>query len=818
MGLLDMLPLPVCILLLLLSPYCQSDDQLTQAKPLFLGDKLISKGGAFVLGFFSPSNSNNSSYIGIWYKNSPETRVWVANREDPITTPLSAKLAITNNQVLALSDSGGRTLWSTPSSTGATGGAGAVAVLLGSGNFVLLSANGTVIWQSFDHPTATILPTMKVLLSHQGRVATRLVAWKSPANPSSGDFSGSIDPSSNLQFFVWRNNWPYYRINFFEASVLGGSGTTNGASVYPSIVDTGDEFYYTYTVSDGSPYTRILLKHDGSMSFETWNNSTSSWTDSFIIVSPKPGCDRYGSCGPFGYCDNTQADPSCRCLDGFEPMDGLNMSRGCRRNATLECGEEDHFVTLPGMKVPDKYLPIGNTSLEQCAAECRMNCSCTAYAYVNMSSAGTSAYTTRCLVWTGELIDMGKAASFGQNLYLRLAGSHVQHKRTSLKILLPIIACLLLLASTALFCTCKYRAGKQQKKKSEKRNMLEYLRSTNEAGNNIEFPFIRFEDIVAATDKFSDSNMLGKGGFGNVYKGVLQGAKEVAVKRLSKGSGQGAEEFQNEVVLIANLQHKNLVKLLGCCIHEDEKLLVYEYLPNKSLDYFLFDSARKHMLQWPKRRKIIQGVARGILYLHQDSRLTIIHRDLKASNILLDKEMCPKISDFGMARIFNGNQLEENTSRVAGTYGYMSPEYVMEGAFSVKSDTYSFGVLLLEIVSGLKISSPQLIVGFPNLIVYAWNLWKDGKLEDFLDSSLMDTCPLDEVARCIHIGLLCVQNDPNSRPLMSEVVFMLENKTTALPIPMEPVYFARRNPEPEKAGDKKEPSVNEMSLTTLEAR
>ncbi|CAN6362518.1 unnamed protein product, partial [Urochloa humidicola] len=190
--------------------------------------------------------------------------------------------------------------------------------------------------------------------------------------------------------------------------------------------------------------------------------------------------------------------------------------------------------------------------------------------------------------------------------------------------------------------------------------VLEYLRSTNEAGDIwLEFPFISFEDIVAATDNFSDSNMLGKGGFGKVYKGILHSTKEIAVKRLCKGSGQGIQEFRNEVVLIANLQHKNLVKLLGCCIHEDEKMLVYEYLPNKSLDYFLFDSARKHTLQWPERYKIIQGIARGILYLHQDSRLTIVHRDLKASNILLDKEMNPKISDFGLARIFSGNQLEE---------------------------------------------------------------------------------------------------------------------------------------------------------------
>ncbi|XP_077219502.1 cysteine-rich receptor-like protein kinase 7 [Tasmannia lanceolata] len=372
---------------------------------------------------------------------------------------------------------------------------------------------------------------------------------------------------------------------------------------------------------------------------------------------------------------------------------------------------------------------------------------------------------------------------------------------------------------------------KGKKKLKSQRVLLDELGPLNDrdfpngdmnGGNQVtpqELPLVDLATVLAATNNFCSSNKLGEGGFGPVYKGMLNG-KEVAVKRLSRTSGQGLVEFKNEIILIAKLQHKNLVRLLCFCIEREEKLLIYEFMPNTSLDVFLFDPSKSVQLDWEKRVNIINGIARGLLYLHEDSRLKIIHRDLKASNVLLDLEMNPKISDFGMARIFGGNQNQANTNRVVGTYGYMAPEYAMQGLFSVKSDVFSFGVLLLEIISGKKNTGFLHSELAQSLLEYAWQLWCEDKVWELVDPIIAESCPPGESFKCIHIGLLCVQQDAADRPPMSSVVVMLVSDSMTLPRPTQPAFSVGRKPiesEKSKTSDKA-CSINEVTMSNVEPR
>ncbi|KAK3125249.1 hypothetical protein QOZ80_7BG0602280 [Eleusine coracana subsp. coracana] len=335
--------------------------------------------------------------------------------------------------------------------------------------------------------------------------------------------------------------------------------------------------------------------------------------------------------------------------------------------------------------------------------------------------------------------------------------------------------------------------------------------------------------LQEATENFSERNKLGEGGFGTVYKGILSDGQEIAVKKLSGRTGHGLDQLRNEVLVLAQLQHKNLVRLLGFCSHQNDMLLVYEYIKNGSLHNFLFDNSKRNALNWQQQYNIILGVAKGLLYLHEDSSVIIIHRDLKSNNILLDNNMEPKIADFGLARLLGEGNTHTQTRRVVGTFGYMSPEYAIHGHMSPKSDIFSFGMLLLEIVTRRSncISDDHSVM---NLLRDVWDHWTRGSILQMLDQSL-DRYSQSQALRCIHIGLLCVQVDPCDRPDMSAVVFMLVRDRMELQPPKEPaLFFTGGTPAPRSDGQssyvydrscfilEQDKSMNGLTLTESYAR
>ncbi|KAL8509729.1 hypothetical protein ACS0TY_016802 [Phlomoides rotata] len=570
---------------------------------------------------------------------------------------------------------------------------------------------------------------------------------------------------------------------------------------------------------DRSILRRSTLETSGIVYSYTMNARKDKWNHGITV--PRDQCDEYGLCGPNGFCSfNNPAQSLCQCLKGFAPKfrkewDLQGWSGGCTRITALSCKSGDGFQEVRGVKYPDMLEFWLNTSmsLDECKAECQKSCNCTAYANPYITNGGSG-----CVIWFGDLIDTRDfpGADSKQNIYIRVPVSELddysipeleKEKKSPTRLIMLSIA-------TGLIVSGFINGGIFMMKRPKNQE----IQKNNE---DIELPLQKFSTIVAATNNFSMENVIGEGGFGPVYKGILPSKEEIAIKRLSTTSGQGLEEFRNEAIFIAKLQHTNLVRLMGCCIEGEEKILIYEYLQNKSLDYFVFDQNRRKLLTWPNRFNIVMGIGRGLLYLHQDSRLKIIHRDLKPSNILLDENLNPKISDFGLARTFGENQPGSRTRRVVGTYGYMAPEYAIAGNFSVKSDIFSMGVLLLEIVSGKKNRGFECSNDhFHSLLGHAWLLWKENKTLELMDECLKDTFVETEVNRCIHVGLLCVQNFAEDRPVMSSVLFMLGNNEAILPEPREPGFFIGRGSSPEKsvASPNLMSERNTITISDLEAR
>uniref|UniRef100_A0A452ZQ32 Receptor-like serine/threonine-protein kinase n=1 Tax=Aegilops tauschii subsp. strangulata TaxID=200361 RepID=A0A452ZQ32_AEGTS len=508
------------------------------------------------------------------------------------------------------------------------------------------------------------------------------------------------------------------------------------------------------------PDDRILSRHvigvSGQTQSSVWVEAAQAWVVYFS--QPKANCDVYGFCGAYSKCSGSALSSSCSCLKGFSERDPNSWNlgdptAGCRRNVQLQCGskglekeKQDRFYTINSVKLPDKaYTSIEGTSNQNCQSACLNNCSCTAYSY-----NGT------CSLWYAELLNLQDTIDGSlDNIHIRVAASELPDSRTKKRWIAGVAVggvATLGCAVIALYFLLRRRRR---------------INSMNLGkGSLISF---KYNDLQFLTKNFSE--ILGVGAFGSVFKGVLPDATIMAVKKL-EGLRQGEKQFRAEVSTIGTIQHVNLIQLLGFCSEGTKRLLVYEYMPNGSLDHHLFRSSTAP-LSWSTRYQIATGVARGLTYLHEECRDCIIHCDIKPENILLGESLVPKVADFGLAKLL-GRDFSRVLTSMRGTIGYLAPEWISGEAITTKADVFSYGMMLFEIISGKRNNMHTGTSTYTFFPMWVVRKLVEGDVQTLIDSELVTDVDLRELERVCMVACWCVQDSESSRPTMGEIVQILE--------------------------------------------
>lgn len=731
------------------------------------GKFLVSENGEFMLGFI-PTPNDNSLYLLVIVHGDNSMVVWTANRDLPVSNSDKFVFDKTGNVFL---QKGSAVVWSTD-----TKGKGVSSMeLQDSGNLVLLANDNSTIWQSFSHPTDTLLPKQEF---------TEGMKLVSKPNPNNLTHVLEIKSSDLVLSAGFKNPQPYWSLQKDDRKIIDKDGnavasasiTANSWKFYDKNKSLLWQFVFAEDSSSTNSTWAAVLGSDGFITFANLNGGSSINPSPTRI--PKDSCSTPEPCDSYYICSD---DNKCRCPSA------LRSGANCKPGLVSPCDDSKVSAELVqgdgglGYFALGFLSPFSKTDLDGCKSSCLGNCSCLAMFFHNNS--GNCFLLDSIGSFENSDADLGfvsyiKVSSNGGSSSSDGSGSSKKHIVVVVVIIITTSLVILGLLYVGLRCyRRKQKFAESPRGSSEEDNFLE-----NITGMPVRFSY---KDMQTATKNFSEK--LGHGGFGSVYKGVLPDGSLLAVKKL-ESIGQGKKEFRAEVSIIGSIHHLHLVRLKGFCAEGTHRLLAYEFMANGSLDKWIFKkSEREFMLDWDTRFNIALATAKGLAYLHEDCDSKIVHCDIKPENVLLDENFLAKVSDFGLAKLMNREQSLVFTT-LRGTRGYLAPEWITNYAISEKSDVYSYGMVLLEIIGGRKNYDPNESSDKSFFPTFAFKMMEEGKLKNLLDSKLRIDENDERFHIAIKVALWCIQEDMSLRPSMTKVVQMLEGLSTVpKPPPSSPM-------------------------------
>nr|XP_027074513.1 G-type lectin S-receptor-like serine/threonine-protein kinase LECRK3 [Coffea arabica] len=732
-----------------------------------------SHSGLFAFGFYQ---QGNGYAVGIYLAGIPgKTVIWTANRLSPVF-PSNVSLVLSSDGRLILQHTQGQDIVIADPSESISS-----ASMLDSGNFVLYNSDKKIVWQSFEHPTNTLLPGQQLATGHE------LYSSASETDDSMGIFRIKMQDDGNLVQYPVRKpgspGYAYYASNTFGNGVtlnLDGDGHLYLINSSLTILSNLTKGGYP---QDGRVY---MAKIDVDGIFRLYSYSSNQGNRSILWESVEDKCAPKGLCGPNGFCTMMDNVAECRCPPGFDFVNPGNWSSGCERNFTTESCKSNSITnvkyeirSLANTVWEDNTFATMETSTqEDCEKQCLDDCNCEAAFYKDGECRKQRlplTYGKRTSDSNVALVKVGTLVSISESV---IPSSPPKSIKKEIRVDILVIGISLAVFGVMISVTAGVYVH---------RNQVRAYKKITQSGN-VEFvedaapKAFTFAELEVATNDFREE--LGRGAFGAVYKGVLPNSgKVVAVKKLEKVLVEGEKEFQNEIRVIGRTHHRNLIQLLGYCLDGNKRLLVYKYMSNGSLADILFKPENHPW--WDERIRIASDVARGILYLHEECETQIIHCDIKPQNILMDDSRCAKISDFGLAKPLDHDRTRTYTA-VRGTRGYVAPEWHRNLPVTVKADVYSYGIVLLEIICCRKNVDSRFPEEQSILEVWAYDCFMDGELHKLVGEE--EAVDMTKLERMIRIALWCIQNEPTLRPSMKKVVLMLEG-TVDVPVPPSPDSF-----------------------------